>query len=98
MTEGSEALPNAYRLAAGLEPLVDSAGAFEVYGHLIYNWWDRVRCMFVSPDPIVEVEGSSEPAEVKLYFGGAASPSRSNDAPLTLRAFVASLRSLPSEA
>src|SRR5258708_5609520 len=98
MTEGSEATPNAYRLASGLEPLVDSVGAFEVYGHLIYNWWDRVRCMFVSPDPIVEVEGSLERAEIKLHLGGKASPSRLNDAPLTLRAFVASLRSLPAEA
>ena|ERR1700682_4432324 len=97
MTESGEPSPNAYRLAAGLEPIVDAAGAFEVYGHLVFRWWDRIRNLVQPADPLVEVEASSQ-HEVKLHFGGAASPARSKDAALTLRAFVTALRELPAEA
>ena len=91
-------IPNAYRLAQQFDRVLENAGEFAVYAHLVFGWWDRVRSAFGQPDPIVEVEASADPAETRLHLGGAASPRRENEEPLTLRAFTSALHALAPDA
>ena len=86
------ALPNAHRFAAGFEPLLRVAGDYAVKARLRSRWWDPVVQLFEAPDPVIETEASNERHEIKVHLGGASSPPRSAEPPLTLRAMVEGLR------
>jgi hypothetical protein len=56
---------NAYRLADGLDPLVQRVPEYTVSAQITFTWWDRVANWFRTPDPLIEVESSLEPAEIR---------------------------------
>lgn len=59
--------PNAHRLASGLQRL-ENAADYEVRAHIVFNLFDRLRSLFIEPDPVFAIESSTDPNELKFLM------------------------------